>query len=122
MPMLPRTATLVAAAMVWSSSLQAQTSDSTARRQQRAIDSLAAALRAVQARLDSASSAPAATASQPPRAPGAYMNVSFVGLTDLGWSSTPDVRSLQVGDHDPHVRGFSLPNGEVALDGAVDPY
>jgi hypothetical protein len=27
-----------------------------------------------------------------------------------------------VGDHDPHVRGFSIPNAELALDGNVDPY
>lgn len=54
--------------------------------------------------------------------PAAYMNVSFVGLTDFGWSTTPDVQSLQVGDHDPRVRGFSIPNAEVALDGNVDPY
>ena len=56
------------------------------------------------------------------RAAGSYMNVSFVGLTDFGWSTEPDVASLQVGDHDPHVRGFSIPNAELALDGTVDPY
>ncbi len=55
-------------------------------------------------------------------APGAYMNVSFVGLTDFGWSTEADVASLQPGDHDPHVRGFSLPNAELALDGTVDPH
>lgn len=53
---------------------------------------------------------------------GAYMNVSFVGLTDFGWSTEANVPSLQVGDHDPKVRGFSLPNGELALDGIVDPH
>jgi hypothetical protein len=41
---------------------------------------------------------------------------------DLGWSSEPDVGSLQRGDHDPAVRGFTIPNEEVTLDGAVDPY
>jgi hypothetical protein len=56
------------------------------------------------------------------RAAGSYMNVSFVGLTDFGWSTEPDVASLQVGDHDPHVRGFTIPNAELALDGTVDPY
>jgi hypothetical protein len=56
------------------------------------------------------------------RAAGTYMNVSFVGLTDFGWSTASDVGSLQVGDHDPHVRGFSIPNAELALDGTVDPY
>ena len=29
--------------------------------------------------------------------PGAYMNVSFVGLTDFGWSTEKDVPSLQLG-------------------------
>jgi len=48
------------------------------------------------------------------------MNLSFVGLIDAGWSTEPDVGSLQLGDHDPHVRGFSIPNGELALDGTVD--
>ena len=56
------------------------------------------------------------------RTTGTYMNVSFVGLTDLGWSTEQDVAALQLGDHDPHVRGFSIPNGELALDGTVDPY
>ncbi len=48
------------------------------------------------------------------------MNLSFVGLADVGWSTEPDVGSLQLGDHDPKVRGFSIPNGELALDGTVD--
>jgi hypothetical protein len=50
------------------------------------------------------------------------MNIGFVSLTDLGWSTEPDVGSLQLGDHDPAVRGFTLPNSEISLDGAVDPY
>ena len=50
------------------------------------------------------------------------MNVSFVGLMDFGWSTESDVASLQLGDHDPHVRGFTIPNAELALDGTVDPY
>ena len=50
------------------------------------------------------------------------MNTSFVGLTDGGWSTERDVRSIEGGDHDPHVRGFTIPNAELALDGAVDPY
>ncbi len=56
------------------------------------------------------------------RTAGAYMNLGFVGLTDFGWSTEPDVGSLQLGDHDPQVRGFTIPNVELALDGAVDPY
>src|SRR6185295_2246877 len=35
-------------------------------------------------------------------------------------STEPDVGALQLGDHDPHVRGFSIPNAELALDGTVD--
>ena len=57
-----------------------------------------------------------------PRATGAYMNFGFSGLTDFGWSTQADVRVLQKGDHDPAVRGFTIPNAEIALDGAVDPY
>jgi hypothetical protein len=116
---LMRTATLVAAAAVWSHSVGAQ-QDTVARRQQRTLDSLAAATRELQARVDSLSRSPAPAAA--PRTSGAYMNVSFVGLTDGGWSTTPHVRLLELGDHDPRVRGFSIPNGELALDGTVDPY
>ena len=61
-------------------------------------------------------------AAQPVRTSGAYMNIGFVSLMDAGWSSTADVQSLQRGDHDPHVRGFSIPNSELSLDGTVDPY
>lgn len=101
-----------------------QTTDSVARRQQRTADSLAAAVRALEARLDSLArnGMPMPAASQPGRPPGAYMNVSFVGLTNAGWSSEPDVGSLQRGDHDPRVRGFTIPNTELVLDGTVDPY
>ena len=63
--------------------------------------------------------APAATMG---RAGSSYMNMSFDVLANAGWSSTPDVESLQPGGHDPSQRGFSLRNAEIALDGAVDPY
>jgi hypothetical protein len=53
MKMMTRTATLVAAVLLWGSALTAQAPDSTARRQQRTLDSLSAALRAMQARMDS---------------------------------------------------------------------
>lgn len=56
------------------------------------------------------------------RNPGAYMNIGFSGLFDAGWSSTKNVRSLQLGDHDPKVRGFTMPGSEISLEGAVDPY
>jgi hypothetical protein len=66
------------------------------------------------------------TPSQPipiARAGGAYMNISFDTLMDFGWSTDPHVsRDLQLGDHDPQQRGFSLRNAEMAFDGAVDPY
>src|SRR4051812_21805161 len=50
---------------------------------------------------------------QGPRAAGGYMNIGFVALTDAGWSTEPDVGAIQVGDHDPHVNGFSIPNVEL---------
>ncbi len=57
------------------------------------------------------------------KAGSAYMNVSFDALMDFGWSTDRDPSArLQLGDHDPINRGFSLRNAEVALDGAVDPY
>ncbi len=52
----------------------------------------------------------------------AYLNLSFDALLDAGWSTTSDVQALQLGDHDPIQRGFTIPNTEVVLDGAVDPY
>jgi hypothetical protein len=56
------------------------------------------------------------------RGPATYMNIGFVAMADAGWSSASDIRALQPGDHDPHVRGFTIPNVELTLDGAVDPY
>jgi len=57
------------------------------------------------------------------RAGSAYMNLSFDALMDVGFSSATDPsRFLELGDHDPIKRGFSLRNAEIALDGAVDPY
>lgn len=51
------------------------------------------------------------------------MNISFDALMDFGWSSMADPSAkLELGDHDPIQRGFSLRNAEIALDGAVDPY
>jgi hypothetical protein len=51
-----------------------------------------------------------------------YLNLSFDTLVDFGWSTRADVTALQTGDHDPLQRGFTLPNAEIVLDGAVDPY
>jgi hypothetical protein len=57
------------------------------------------------------------------RAGSAYMNISFDALMDAGWSTASDPsQALQLGDHDPINRGFSLRNAEMVLDGAVDPY
>jgi len=83
------------------------------------LDSLRARIQALEARLDSMSTLPAAPAV---RTPGQYMNIGFSALADFGWSSESDVASLQTGDHDPQVRGFTIPNEEITLDGAVDPY
>lgn len=58
-----------------------------------------------------------------PARPGpAYMNIGFVALSDAGWSTSKDLGSILQGDHDPKVRGFTVPNTELTLDGAVDPY
>ncbi len=57
------------------------------------------------------------------RAGSAYMNLSFDALIDVGSSTASDPSQfLQLGDHDPINRGFSLRNAEIVLDGAVDPY
>lgn len=57
------------------------------------------------------------------RAGSAYMNISFDTLVNLGWSTASDPSQyLQLGDHDPSQRGFSLRNAEISVDGAVDPY
>src|SRR4029079_19260555 len=51
-----------------------------------------------------------------------YMNISFDTIVDAGTSTDSHVHELQLGDHDPDQRGFSLRNAELSLDGAVDPY
>jgi hypothetical protein len=86
-------------------------------------------LRALQERVDSlvraGGAAPAPGESRPSQAPAGramYMNIGFSGLSDFGWSTQRDVGVLQRGDHDPVVRGFTIPNEELTLDGAVDPY
>src|SRR5258708_4509545 len=50
------------------------------------------------------------------RAGSAYMNISFDALMDVGGSTARDPSQyLQLGDHDPITRGFSLRNAEIAL-------
>ena len=57
------------------------------------------------------------------RAGSAYMNISFDTLMAVGGSTAADPSAqLQLGDHDPQKRGFSLRNAEIAVDGAIDPY
>ena len=51
-----------------------------------------------------------------------YLNLSLVGIVDAGWSTRRDPTRIQLGDHDPIRRGFSLPSEELVLEGAVDPY
>jgi hypothetical protein len=74
------------------------------------VDSLQFRIRVQTRRLNQAASA------------GAFMSIGFTSLADFGWSTEPDIGSLQLGDHDPAVRGFTLPNSELTLEGAVDPY
>ena len=99
-------------------------------------DSLVLALRALADRVDRLALERCARADRPAAVPpaehapatasarsgGTYMNVGFDGLSDFGWSTASDVGALQGGDHDPAVRGFTVPNAELTLDGAVDPY
>jgi hypothetical protein len=118
------TAAAVIALSVGGAELAAQQStDSASARLQRQVDSLKAAMSALSARLDTASiGAPQPAAAAPARTGGAYMNVGFVSDADAGWSTQQDPTVLQHGDHDPKVRGFTMPNSEISLDGAVDPY
>jgi hypothetical protein len=116
---LLRAATVVAVVAAGSIRLGAQ---QTADRQQRQIDSLMVALRNLQSRLDSMSRAASPTPQTAAPRTGTYVNLGFSGLVDGGWSTESNVASLQLGDHDPRVRGFTIPNAELTLDGAVDPY
>lgn len=93
---------------------------------QRKIEALEAQKTAVPA-TTTVPTAPAAawSPSQPitlARSGANYLNMSFDTLVNFGWSSKADVSQLQLGDHDPSQRGFSLRNAEISLDGAVDPY
>ena len=117
MKLLQQGAAAIAAAALWIVPLDAQTPQDSVRRQLRTPDSLPVVPRPVEQRTDSA--APTRAPQQPT---GAYMNIGFVTLVDFGWSSEPNVGSLQLGDHDPKVRGFTMPNTELTFDGAVDPY
>ena len=78
---------------------------------------IVAAIATTGTRLIAQAATDSATAARP-----AFMNIGLSALLDVGWSSEADVRSLFLGDHDPRVRGFTVPNVELTLDGAVDPY
>lgn len=51
-----------------------------------------------------------------------YLDLSLDGLFAAGASTANDVGQLQLGDHDPSQRGFTLQNLEATFTGAVDPY
>src|SRR5688572_14121708 len=91
-------------------------------RQQGAAALAVAALWAVQVNAQSPADTTQPAAAAPARQAGTFMNIGFTALTDFGWSSARDVGALQLGDHDPKVRGFTIPNAELSLNGAVDPY
>jgi hypothetical protein len=52
------------------------------------------------------------------------IDVSFNTLVAAGWSTEPNevIEELQGGNHGPKRRGFTLQQGELGLNGAVDPY
>jgi hypothetical protein len=113
------------ALLLCATDLHAQTpakKDSAARADSIATADSIALVQQLEKELGGTSSDTAAVVAQGPRATGGYMNIGFVTLTDAGWSTEPNVGSLERGDHDPKVRGFTMPNAEISLDGAVDPY
>jgi hypothetical protein len=120
MPFLRQGVAAIAVTVLWVVNAEAQKpADSTAGRPG-AVDSTRPSVSARPGGIQQTSGAPTAAQAQ---AQGAgYMNIGFVAIADFGWSSEPDVGSLQRGDHDPKVRGFTIPNTELTLDGAVDPY
>ncbi len=67
--------------------------------------------------------APAPAIASGARGSSAYMNISYDALVVGGWSTAADPSAqVELGDHDPIKRGFALRNGEIAVDGAIDPY
>ena len=53
---------------------------------------------------------------------GSYLNMSLDAMFVAAASSSNDLSSLEVGDHDPQQNGFNARNVELAFDGAVDPF
>jgi hypothetical protein len=96
-----------------------------------------ARLEALEARLAAAAGGPpvpvepAPTAAAPPapvlRGGGAglkLLDIAFNGLFAAAGSSArePELRTLELGGHDPKNRGFTVQNLELTLSGLVDPY
>ncbi|MBL9169864.1 MAG: hypothetical protein JNN07_19155 [Verrucomicrobiales bacterium] len=53
----------------------------------------------------------------------AYLDLGLVGTMAVGGSTADDIEGgLQLGAHDPRVRGFTLQGLEASFTGAVDPY
>ncbi|MFN0206134.1 MAG: coiled-coil domain-containing protein [Planctomycetota bacterium] len=54
----------------------------------------------------------------------AYIDISYDALFTAGASQATDTELdiVQPGGHDPHQRGTTFVNGELSLQGAVDPY
>jgi len=105
--------------------LSAQTppkKDSTTKSDSAAVADSLALIRQLEKELGASSTDTSSSSATAPKAVGGYMNIGFVSLVDAGWSSEKNVGSLQPGDHDPKVRGFTLPNTELTFDGNVDPY
>lgn len=52
------------------------------------------------------------------------IDIAFDILTDAGTSTAneDELARLEIGDHDPKVRGVRMPNEELTLAGVVDPY
>jgi hypothetical protein len=51
-----------------------------------------------------------------------FVNLSFDLLAAAGTSTERNVQDLQLGGHDPSQRGFTIQNGEITLEGRVDPF
>jgi hypothetical protein len=105
-----RTATFVAAAILWGTGLAAQApSDSTLRRQQRTIDSLAAVLRSLQARMDSLAHA---------RAGGDTGGGDELAALRAAASATSDSAASSAGSRPQQARlGQNALNPEISVTG-----
>lgn len=101
------------------SDLKQQLTTSTPAANQQAIEDAIAEL---QARVDTVQAKHAAAAGRQGNRT-AYIDVSFDVLTNVGFSQATDneLDTIQAGGHDPNRRGFTLSQGELSFQGAVDP-